>query len=63
MVGPDGEARCAASDERTPHPELRGRFTGGLHRIWVGAPEAEAEVGFVLAISELEDTRAASLLH
>lgn len=62
IMGPDGEARCADDDEGT-NPIVRGLFGPGTYRVWVGTAEREAEVPYVLALSELDDTVPSRLLH
>jgi len=59
---PAGERLCADDDEGTD-PILVAPFTPGTYRIWVGAPEADVEMAYVLGISELSDVSAASLAN
>ena len=62
MVGPDGELRCGDNEDEQ-HPIVRGSLPRGTFRIWVGARDAGGSAPFVLAMSELDDSRPSSLLH
>ncbi|MEC7523741.1 MAG: hypothetical protein VYE22_27910 [Myxococcota bacterium] len=62
VVGPDGEPRCA-DDTDGPHPSVRQAFLPGRYRVWVGTREPETRTGFVLALSELDDSVPSALLH
>lgn len=62
IVGPDGEARCA-SGRGDARPVLRAPFDRGVHRVWVGTRRRGEEARFVLALTELEATDPATLLH
>lgn len=57
---PDGTRWCADDDEGTD-PVIARAFSPGTYRIWVGAPEPEVEMAYVLGLSELADVSAASL--
>lgn len=62
VVGPDGEPRCG-DDEDGKQPIVRGLFRQGTHRIWVGTAAPDVSARYVLALSELEDSRPSRLLH
>lgn len=62
IVGPDGEPRCG-DDEDGQQPVVRGLFAQGTHRVWVGTARPEVSARYVLALSELEDSRPSRLLH
>lgn len=62
VLDPDGEARCG-DDEDGEHPIVRGLFAQGVYRVWVGAEERDASGPFVLALTELDDSRPSRLLH
>lgn len=62
VVGPDGDARCGDDEEGT-HAIVRDLFEQGTYRMWVGTAEREEGVRFVLALSELEETRPSHLLQ
>lgn len=59
---PTGEHWCADDDEGTD-PIVTAPFPPGTYRIWVGAPESDAEMAYVLGITELPDVNAASLAN
>jgi hypothetical protein len=62
VVGPDGEARCADDDDGA-HPVLRTAFAAGRYRVWVGTRNRNVEAPYVLALSELADSRPSTLTH
>ena len=62
VVGPDGEPRCG-DDEDGEQPVVRGLFAEGTHRIWVGTAAPDVSTRYVLALSELEESRPSRLLH
>ncbi len=62
VVGPDGEPRCG-DDEDGKQPVVRGLFAQGTHRVWVGTAAPEVTASYVLALSELEESRPSRLLH
>ena len=62
VIGPDGEPRCG-DDEDGEQPVVRGLFAEGTHRIWVGTAAPNVSARYVLALSELEDSRPSRLLH
>lgn len=59
---PAGERWCSDDAEDAP-PIVVKPFPAGTYRIWVGAPEPEVEMPYVLGISELPTVNAASLAH
>src|SRR5690606_7957645 len=62
VVGPDGEARCASGrDEQSP--VARAACGRGVPRVWVGTRRRGEQARYVLALTELEDTDPATLLH
>lgn len=62
VVGPDGEPRCGDDEEGT-QPIVRGLFAQGTHRVWVGTGAPDVTAHYVLAFSELDDSRPSRLLH
>ena len=62
VVGPDGDARCASGGD-DESPVLRASFERGVHRVWVGTLRRGEQARYVLALTELEDTDPAALLH
>ena len=62
VLDPEGEARCGDDDDGE-HPIVRGLFAQGVYRVWVGAEERDASGPFVLALTELDDSRPSRLLH
>ncbi len=63
VLGPDdGEARCA-DDEDGHSPLVRELFEPGVYRVWVGTADPDETTSFVIALSELEETRPSTLTH
>jgi hypothetical protein len=62
VVGPDGEPRCGDDDDGV-QPMVRGLFTEGTHRVWVGTSAPDVTAHYLLALSELEESRPSRLLH
>jgi len=60
-IGPRGEPRCV-DDADGAHPVVRDDFLAGPIRIWIGVRERGQVAPFTLGVSELDDSRPASLL-
>lgn len=63
VVETPGGARLCADDVEGMDPIVAAPFPPGTYRIWVGAPEPDVELPYVLGISELPDVSAASLAN